>query len=203
MSDDSLLHQVTKMGKSRYETLRVSSVSQIELDNPDLIRKMPTERRLLMMVFLLALKDCATTLDFMPGPFTSEESEDFVGQIGLKVFYEVNGEYIALVPPPPSWKKFVTRELQRIAGLSTWRRIVGDVLRRICNVIDPQALTAHQGLIRLKCGECQIDVEVMEYHTNHGARLVLNLGSQPGSLSSQAQAVIKSITEVPTERVSR
>jgi hypothetical protein len=199
MPDDALIEMVTAPGTTRRWVRRVDGVNLIELDDLTLFRDLVPERRLMTLVLLLALKDRASAVDFEPGPFDSRQSEAFVGQVGLKLFYVVNDERLELVPPPAEYKEILTREILHLAGLGTWRRRVADIFRRLADAVDGQIPMPHQGHARLKCGEFQVDVEVLEYRTDHGPRLILNLSPQPDSLSERAEAVLKAIFDLRSE----
>lgn len=172
---------------------RVGGVNVVELDDLTMFLGLTPERKLLMLALLLVLKDRASALEFEPGPFDARQTEAFVGEVGLKMFYVVDGERIELIPPPPSFKDRLTQEIQQIASLSTWRRRVADRFRRIADGIDGQIPMPRQGHVCLKCGEFQVETELLEYRTEHGPHLILNLAPQPDSLSERAQAVIMSI----------
>jgi len=196
---------VTAPGTTRRWARRVGGVNRVELDDLTLFRGLSPERRLLMMALLLALKDRASALDFEPGPFDDRQCEPLeghasVGEVGLKMSYVVDGERIELVPPPPYFKDLLIREIRHLAALSGWRRRVGNVFRRVADAIDGQATMPHQGHARLSCGGFAVDVEVLEYITEHGARLILNLAPQPALLAGRAQEVMKALFEIREAR---
>lgn len=198
---DDLVDVVTAPATTRRWVRHVGGVNRVDLDDLNLFRELAPEQRLLMLVLLLALKDRASALDFEPGPFDAPQDEGSgdragVAEIGLRVFYVVDNQRIELVPPPPSCKKMLIREIRNIAGLSGWRRRVADIFRRIADAIDGQTPMPHQGQVQLKCGDFQVAVEVLEYGTQHGARLILNLAPQPSPLAERAQAIMKAMFEL-------
>ncbi len=61
---------------------------------------MPAYQKLLVMVFLLVLRDRATALRFEPWRFDESECEEGDERVGFRMIYKVDGEEHELVPPP-------------------------------------------------------------------------------------------------------
>lgn len=69
-------------------------------------------RRLILLLLLLAIKDRASELRFEPCL-----SED--GGRMLRLYYEVDGELLELVPPPAGFLDYMLSEIKTVAGFHT------------------------------------------------------------------------------------
>jgi hypothetical protein len=161
---------------------RAGTLWAIDLVRIDSFRDTPPHRRVLLLLLLLALKDRATELHFEP--WRSEEAGSV--EIGLKIFYEVDGRLYELVPPPAFLASPLFRDLKDVAGLNSPRRRAADLLRRLAGWIDGQAPPPRLGRFGLNHSSGNSDVEVIVYDSELGERYFLKLPSTPETVSEAA-----------------
>ncbi len=161
---------------------RVGALWAVDLVRIDSFRDTPPHRRVLLLLLLLALKDRATELQFEP--WRSEEAGPV--EMGLRMFYEVDGQILELVPPPACLAGPLFRDLKDVAGLNSPRHRAADLLRRLAGWIDGQAPPPRLGRFGLNHSGGKSDVEVIIYNSELGERYFLKLPSTPESVSEAA-----------------
>lgn len=137
--------------------------------------RQPVQRLILLMVFLLIVKDRASGMRFEPWEFPEEACEEGDARVGFRMFYEVDGTEYELVPPPRSMMRPMARELEALAGLTRPRSRVANALRRLASRIDGQEPAPRRGGFRMRIKEAYVDVVVSVYSSDLGHRYFLEL----------------------------
>lgn len=151
-------------------------------------------RKMILLVLLLALKDRAGELRFEPWVSEAE------GRI-LRLFYEVDGEFLELVTPPACFVDCILAEVETIAGFHTgWRRLAG-LLRRLARKLDGQVDGWSQSSFRVRAGDAVMDISAMIYPSEIGDRVFFSLAGCPAALQERAQSAQREIFDSGAEFV--
>ena len=104
---------------------RMNGVSVIDFsDVLPLYSSVPPHRKVLLLLFLLALKDRASEVRF---EHWATEPDGY----RLSLYYEVDGQTHELVPPPEHLADAIIQEIKAIAGFYPMRRRFADLIRRL------------------------------------------------------------------------
>jgi len=166
---------------------RRRGVNVIDFSDPlPFFSSLRPERKLLLMVFLLALKDRASTLRFEPCEPDSE------GPL-LRMFYEVEGVSHELVPPPRSCSDAILSDLRRIVAVHPARHRLARFLRRLAHGIDGEGDVTHSGRshIQLKAGAHAVDVSVMMTASALGDHVFFRIPAYPTALRDSASNALR------------
>jgi hypothetical protein len=182
-----------------WSVIRLRGISIVELIDIDSFPDTPPHRKVLLLVLLLALKDHATEFHFEP--WRSEEPDD--GEMGLRMFYKVDGQLLELVPPPACLASPLFRDLEDVSGLNTPRRRIADLLRRLASMIDGEPRPPRRGQFRLGHASGNSDVEVMAHDSELGERYFLKLSPTPERTWEAETNELKRLFRIMSERRSR
>jgi len=161
---------------------RAGQLWAVDLVRIDSFPDAPPHRKVLLLVFLLALKDRATEIHFEP--WRSEEAGAV--EMGLRMFYEVDGRLHELAHPPPCLAGSLFRDLKDVAGLNSPRRRAAALLHRLAGWIDGQTPPPRRGQFGLNHSGGNSDVEVIVYDSELGERYFLKLPPTPETVSEAA-----------------
>ncbi len=137
-------------------------------------------RKILLLVLLLALKDRAGAVLFEPR--TTE-----AGGHALGLFYEVDGRWHELMPPPAHLASGIIREIKAVAGFGSMRRRLADLLRRLASRLDAQIGGPSYSHFRMKAGDQKIEISALVTWSAIGDRVFLKLPDAPEALAESAQ----------------
>jgi hypothetical protein len=150
-------------------------VNIIDLLEDESHPRQPVARLILLMVFLLLVKDRASGMRFEPSEFPEDECAEGDERVGFRMFYEVDGTEYELVPPPRSMMRPMALELEALAGLTRPRTLLANALRRLASKIDGQESMPRRGGFRIRIKETYVDVIVWVYSSDLGDRYFLQL----------------------------
>jgi hypothetical protein len=79
---------------------RAAGCNVVDLVGVDPPKDLPGHHVILRRLLLFAVKDRATEVRFEPWRFVGDECVGVESELGIRLFYEVAGELVELVPPP-------------------------------------------------------------------------------------------------------
>ena len=161
---------------------------------------LPAHRKVLVMVFLLVIRDHASKLRFEPWRFEKGQDDEGGEGLGFRMFYEVDGREYELVSPPRWLSRSMAREIESLGDLSRPLSRVAAVLRRVACRLDRQELPTRQGQFRVRLGEVELEVLVWVYASALGDRYFLTFASRSDAASAAATDETKRILRVAQYR---
>jgi hypothetical protein len=180
---------------------RVGKDNVMDLVDVAAFPDLPAHRKVLLLVFLVVVRDRASALRFVPWRFEEGECNEGDERVGFRLVYEVDGQEHELVPPPRWLSRFVAREIESLADLSRPLRRVADVLRRIASWLDGQDVPPRRGRFRVKLGGTEIGVDVWAYPSDLGAQYDLLFMSRSDVASAAATRELKRLCGVKDDRL--
>ena len=169
-------------------TERVDNTNIIDLEKLAFLANLHAHRRILLMLISFSLRDRASELRFELWRYTKQQSEEANHSegLGLRLFYEVDGEVRELVPPPNDFRLPIARDIEAAVDLNRTRRRIADGLRALACRIDGQERPPREGQFQLRLGELRIDVVVLAYASALGERYFLHFQSTSDQVSESA-----------------
>ena len=148
------------------------------------LQELPGYRKLLLMVFVLALRDGADELRFDPYETKAREA-------CLRMSYVFKGVSYELVPPPYFLFPLIILELKILAGWFSARAWIGEMFRKVAARIHHRPVRPFSGKFRIGGGGHGCEVSVTLHPGTPAESIFLAFTSVDPGLSQQADSSLR------------